>query len=395
VAGRPLHSNKLEEKSAREKLKKRKKPYFGRVDDKLSIGYVRQIGAGQWVARRETGRKISNGLPYAVYETHSIGSETDFPKYKDAKAAVEAWAGRPGNAPQTLRDMIPIYEAKFKSEKKIDWKRSKGIIDKHLIPFFGDKRLSEFRDSDGDAYINSRKAASAADGTVNREFRILMRLLNLAVKNKGLASNDLKRTLLEENERTRVATPEELKRIVNNKENNTLRRAAIVALNTGLRRGAVLSIKKSWIKHNPDGPWLLMPASKSKNKTTPKSVPLNQLAYAALMDSDEDRCFNETGENFTNKWKRLCEAEEIEDLRFHDLRHTFATALERLRVDYELRSLLSGHKLKRMTARYEHGGPEVEAEKRDAMTRLDVFYTQPEVVRAIDSPVDRAERISA
>jgi integrase len=40
------------------------------------------------------------------------------------------------------------------------------------------------------------------------------------------------------------------------------------------------------------------------------------------------------------------------ELHFHDLRHTFATRLQRLGVDYEIRQTLLGHKMPGMTANY-------------------------------------------
>jgi len=40
------------------------------------------------------------------------------------------------------------------------------------------------------------------------------------------------------------------------------------------------------------------------------------------------------------------------ELHFHDLSHTFATRLQRLGVDYEIRQTLLGHKMPGMKANY-------------------------------------------
>ena len=48
----------------------------------------------------------------------------------------------------------------------------------------------------------------------------------------------------------------------------------------------------------------------------------------------------------------------IQDVHFHDLRHTFATRLRRLGVDYEVRQALLVHEMPGMTADYSRGGPE-------------------------------------
>ncbi len=58
------------------------------------------------------------------------------------------------------------------------------------------------------------------------------------------------------------------------------------------------------------------------------------------------------------------------DLHFHDLRHVFATRLQRLGVGYEIRQALLGHKMPGITADYSHGDREWEAKLREAVTRL-------------------------
>ena len=68
---------------------------------------------------------------------------------------------------------------------------------------------------------------------------------------------------------------------------------------------------------------------------------------------------------FKKYWDKTCERAGIHDLHFHDLRHTFATRLQRLGVDYELRQALVGQKMPGMTATYSHGGPEWDAKLRD------------------------------
>ncbi len=59
---------------------------------------------------------------------------------------------------------------------------------------------------------------------------------------------------------------------------------------------------------------------------------------------------------------------EIDDFRFHDLRHTFATRLAQAGVDlYKIAKLL-GHKDIKMTQRYSHHYPE---SLRDGVAVLD------------------------
>ncbi len=67
-------------------------------------------------------------------------------------------------------------------------------------------------------------------------------------------------------------------------------------------------------------------------------------------------------------FKRSCERAGVEDLRFHDLKHDFATALVQSGVDLYRVQMLCGHKDSRMTLRYAHLLPE---NLRDAIKVLD------------------------
>ena len=71
---------------------------------------------------------------------------------------------------------------------------------------------------------------------------------------------------------------------------------------------------------------------------------------------------------------RVCELAKVQDLHFHDLRHTFTTRLHGLGVDYETRQVLLGHRMPGMTATYSHDGPEWDEKLRKAVTRLDQAF---------------------
>src|SRR5215204_3180193 len=61
---------------------------------------------------------------------------------------------------------------------------------------------------------------------------------------------------------------------------------------------------------------------------------------------------------FRHAWEGACKAAKISGLRFHDLRHTFATRLRGKGVhEMDIMSLL-GHTTLQMTSRYTHAMPE-------------------------------------
>jgi integrase len=111
-----------------------------------------------------------------------------------------------------------------------------------------------------------------------------------------------------------------------------------------------------------------------------RTIPLSVRAFELLkvkvkgMNSSSGFVFaSEAGTKFDHRNLRRAFYEalkraEIDDFRFHDLRHTFATRLAQAGVDlYKIAKLL-GHKDIKMTQRYSHHYPE---SLRDGVAVLD------------------------
>ena len=72
--------------------------------------------------------------------------------------------------------------------------------------------------------------------------------------------------------------------------------------------------------------------------------------------------------NLNRAWYRAIKVARLDGLRFHDLRHTFASRLAMSGVDLFRVQTLMGHKSSRMTVRYAHLSPE---HLRAAVAKLD------------------------
>ncbi len=129
-----------------------------------------------------------------------------------------------------------------------------------------------------------------------------------------------------------------------------------------------------------DGYWLCLPPASSRIKGNPKEVPLNRIALPSMVEDlpslTDGRVFRHwtNARAFKKYWLETSRRVGLQNLRFHDLRHTFTTRLQRLGVDYELRQALLGHRMPGMTADYSHGGPEWDARLHEAVTRLEKGY---------------------
>ena len=283
-----------------------------------------------------------------------------------------------------FKDFLPLYWQTIRVKKRFDLARPQSIIETHLLPRFGERPLDSLTAEDGLAYITARLREKAANWTIRREWNVLMRILNLAVDFDKVDKNRLKRVELPDvATRERVATTEELKAIklkaeerrakvmqANQYDPAELWRIVTVALNTGLREAKILEIDRTWLRKRDDGWWLILPPARSRLKQTPREIPLNPAAYAALRGEIahvDGRIFRRwTPAAFSIFWRRLSTEAKVTDLHFHDLRHTFATWLQNLGVPLEVRAALLGHRLRgmgndqlggeSMTAAYSHGG---------------------------------------
>jgi integrase len=143
-----------------------------------------------------------------------------------------------------------------------------------------------------------------------------------------------------------------------------LRIMVIVSLNTGARRGALFSLL--WSDVDLDMKILTLRGEDEKNSKM-NYVPINHVAFAAFMEwrrvSKGDLVFPSprTGNRLTecrHAWHSLMKAAQIENFRWHDMRHDFASQLVMKGVDLNTVRELLGHADMKMTLRYAHLAPE-------------------------------------
>ncbi|WP_010654194.1 tyrosine-type recombinase/integrase [Fluoribacter dumoffii] len=165
--------------------------------------------------------------------------------------------------------------------------------------------------------------------TVNRVLEILRAILTRAHKEWGwLESMPLIRMRRVENRRIRWLSKEEVARLL--KELPThLKDMAAFTLATGLRESNVTQLK--WAQINLErGHALIHPEDSKTNRAIP--VPLNKQAIS-IISSQEGKhpiyVFTYQGKPVTrcnnHAWQKALARAGIEDFRWHDLRHTWAS----------------------------------------------------------------------
>jgi integrase len=143
-----------------------------------------------------------------------------------------------------------------------------------------------------------------------------------------------------------------------------LKPMVILALNTGMRRGELFRLE--WSDVNLSKRQLLVVSTSAKSKKL-RYIPLNTEAQDALglwkkQSSDANRLVF-SGKNrhrltdIKKSWGRALTSAKIENFRFHDMRHDFASQLVMKGVDLYVVKELLGHSSIQVTERYAHLAP--------------------------------------
>lgn len=144
----------------------------------------------------------------------------------------------------------------------------------------------------------------------------------------------------------------------------------LVAMNTGMRRGELTTL--TWQDLDLPGKRLTVRAETAKAGKA-RHLPLNSEAAAVLgrwaqcTPYDGSRVFPIVSPK--KAWAALMKDAKISNLRFHDLRHHFASRLVMAGIDLNTVRDLLGHADVKMTLRYAHLAPEHKAAAVEAIVR--------------------------
>lgn len=253
------------------------------------------------------------------------------------------------------------------------------------------KRMTDIGEADIKRLRDKRKTAGTAARTVNRDTAALSGVFSHWVKNNKGATHPLANLAplkVADDETIRYLLPDEAKRLraalAARDANSAQSRASanewrtdrgyellpdvagycdhltpmvLLSLNTGLRQGELFSL--AWEAVDMRLKTITVLASHSKGNNT-RTIPLNAEALAVLTCIRPDPATglvfkSATGGRFNNvkkAWAGVTKAAKLPDLRWHDLRHDFASQLVMKGVPLFTVQKLLGHANSRMTQRY-------------------------------------------
>ena len=278
---------------------------------------------------------------------------------KDAKLVEnekrhEAKERRKRSDPWRIRDCLGAYWIEHAKHKT----SAEGIYVKldALSRILGkDKMIEDITNADLMDYRAVRVAEGLKPNGVNRDFAYLKAALRHANTMHGKAIPALawsKIKVAEPPHRIRFLSREEYHRLLSHCSPNV---ALIVkvAVATGLRKNNVLQM--DWREVDLSSGIITVTVKGNKTHTV-KLPPALRAALSTLSDERKGRVFDTRG--FRKQFEKAVRDAELEDFRFHDLRHTCATWMRMAGVDLIDICEALGHSNISVTMRYAHVEPE-------------------------------------
>jgi integrase len=286
---------------------------------------------------------------------------------KDPRAAVEQLRETP-----TLRQFADTYHAKRgasgkgkgqKLKKPRSIEEDKRNLKLHILPALGDKKLTAISADDIDSFHTRMKATPIA---ANRCLALLSHMFTVA-----MAAKDMPRGVnpcaevekFPEEARDRHLSPEEITRLgkaltASQKQEPAPALACIrLLILTGCRKAEILTLKWDWVKL--DHGRLELPDSKTGKRVVPLGAAAITLLRTLPRELENPYVLPGRKEGkhligIQRIWRRVRKLAQLEDVRLHDLRHSFATVAVNSGDSLFLVGKVLGHKQARTTERYAH-----------------------------------------
>jgi len=261
---------------------------------------------------------------------------------------------------QGLADRYLAEHATRKRERSAA--EDESLLRQHILPRLGRLRVEAVRRADIEAL--HREVSKATPIRANRALSLLTKMFNLAIgwelradsPCRGIQKNP-------ENKRERYLTPAELERLMAALAEHPYQSSACAVrllLLTGARRNEVLAA--TWDQFDlAVGVWVKPASNTKQNKLhrVPLSAPARQLLSEMREKATGEALFpgrrgNDQQASLKTFWASICKAADIQGVRVHDLRHSYASYLASSGLSLPVIGALLGHSSPVTTQRYAH-----------------------------------------
>jgi integrase len=343
---------------------KSKEDYF---DTKMT-GLVVQVsssGRKTYYLRYQNERKVTVQRKLVCASSVKLIDARELAKKQLSQIAL---GSDPFDAKKILKDVPTVAEfiqnsyLPYVKTYKRSWDTDASLIKNHVLPNFGKLYMDEVSKKDIIQFIGQH-AKTHKPGSVNRVIILLRYIFNLSIQweTPGISKNPTSGIpLLEENNKMeRYLSAEEANRLITalqSSENTMLQYIIPMLILTGARKNEVLNAK--WEDFNFENRIWRIPVTKSgKARHVPISDGVIHLLQSVPHTCDYVFANPKTRKPFVSifcSWNTARKSVGLDEVRIHDLRHSFASFLvNNGRSLYEVQRIL-GHTQIKTTQRYAH-----------------------------------------
>ena len=306
---------------------------------------------------------------------------------EEARTIAQRWLndvsqGGDPSAQKTLMKAMPTVKELFERymkehaprKKEGSRKEDQRLLRQYILPTLGDLKVSSVMRED---ILKLQHSIHQLSTTANRVLSLLSKAFNLAELwgYRADASNPCRHVQkYAETKRERFLSQEEITRLMavldaeekEDKELPPVLCAIRLLLLTGCRLNEILRL--SWQEVDFDKSCLFLLDSKRGKRTVYLSPPAVELLQNIPREKDHPYVIAGKNKhshliNLQKPWRRIRKKAGLEDVRIHDLRHTFASVAAAKGLSLPVIGALLGHSQTQTTARYAHlvGQPLLEA----------------------------------
>jgi len=338
------------------------KTYYQRYTDERGRERQYKVGPADVLTLREAKRKARQIKAQAI-----LGSDPQ--RERQERRSIP-----------TLRAFVEERYLPFVQTYKRSWQTDEIVLRVHVQPRIGHLFLDEITTERITEIVAAMQSNGYAPGTVGRVIVILRYLFNLVRKWNVLrgAENPASGIPVPADvQRTRFLDKDETKRLVAalaQDENQVAAKAILLLLLTGARRNEITHAR--WEHVDLNASTLFVPLSKSGK---PRNIFLNADATDVLRSIPRlpgnpyvfpSPITGRPSASLHFPWTRIRTKAGLNDVRLHDLRHSFASALVNGGKGLYAVQQLLGHAHARATQRYAHLSRETLADAAEVMGKL-------------------------
>ena len=341
-------------------------------------GLVRKRNDGRWEGRIVVGHK-EDGKP--IFRYVLAQTQKELTKKLHAKILEYRGVELSEDSSMTLAEWLEkwLTEYKVNTIRESTLERYRKDIENHVIPRLGYKKISFITTSDiqkmyvdikenGRIKNREKHGAVLSDSVVRSIHMMLHQAFEDAVKERLISKNPTKGTTIPKKSRgeLQVLNKEQLDRFLAEVDKDKIWRAFFYTeLTTGLRRGEICGLKWSDF-HEKNGTLTIQRSASAKSgggveigetktETGKRIIYLPESTVNILKDRKKKSLTEWIFPNpyrpedpmlpnsAYHKLKKILKSAGLPNIRFHDLRHTFATHAMTSGVDAKTLSKILGH----------------------------------------------------